>query len=644
MKNFLPLVVIGILVLSGLGAAALTEYDATKNEVIEKTNFYSLSRPTLYEYGHYISVELDGATSFEMVSGEPVLPKITKVYSLPFASIIKDVTVEFSEAKKQVLSKEIRFAPETLIDGNNDIKTVVRSEEIYSSSELYPDFTYNYRTSVGLNGDKNVVFLTVQCYPVRYSPAKNTLYYSDSVEIKVTYEEPPNPVTFPDEFDLLVIAPSEFEQELQPLIDHKNDHNLNTILITLEEIYADYTDGRDDQENIKLYIKDAKENWGITYVLLVGGMIGQKYEWYLPVRYASSPSEDAYISDLYYADIYKIVENETVFEDWDSNGNGIFAEYSHSNKDEIDGNPDIYIGRLACRDLDQVTTMVNKIINYEKDPADESWFKHMLLIGGDTYPDHGPHDAYEAEIDTNVSASYMDGFEFERLWTSLGTLTCQEDVEQAINAGAGFIHMAGHANPSILVTYPPDDADKEYKITILRMYTFPPLDAIYALITGKFSKIFSNLMLPINPRLNNNEKLPIVLVGGCHNSQFNTTLLNIMTYGINYAYGRGLHVPKCWSWWLTSHENGGAIATIGNTGLGMGLPGFDYPNGLDGWLYPRFFYNYRQLGKEHVGEAYSAAISDYINEFDINKDGEDRQMVQQWALLGDPSLMIGGYQ
>jgi len=164
MKKFLHLAVIGILVLSGLGAVALTEYDIAKNELIEKTNFYSLSRPTLYEYGQYISVELDGATSFEMVPGEPVLPKITKVYLLPFASIIKDVTVEFSEAKKQILTKEIRPAPEPLIDGNNDIKTVMRSEEIYSSSELYPDFTYNYRTSVGLNGDKNVVFLTVQCY------------------------------------------------------------------------------------------------------------------------------------------------------------------------------------------------------------------------------------------------------------------------------------------------------------------------------------------------------------------------------------------------------------------------------------------------------------------------------------------------
>jgi len=642
MKKILPLIIIGILILSGFGAVALTEIETVENELIEKTDFYSLSHPILCEYGQYVSVELEDATSFEMVPGEPVLPRITKVYVLPFASVIRDVTVKSSEVKKQILSNEIRPAPEPVIDGKNAIKTEVKSEEVYSSSELYPNFTYSYRTNAGLDGDKNVVFLTVQCYPVRYSPAENMLYYSDNIEINVIYEEPSDPITFPDEYDLLVIAPSEFEQALQPLINHKNDHNLNTTLITLEEIYADHTDGRDDQENIKLYIKDAKENWGVTYVLLVGGMVGQKDEWYLPVRYASSPSEDAYISDLYYSDIYKIVDNETVFDDWDSNGNGIFAEYSMFIKDEIDGNPDVHIGRLACRDIGQVKTMANKIINYEKNPADDSWFKHMLLIGGDTYPASGDTDAYEAELDTNVSASYMDGFEFERLWASLGTLTGQKDVEQAINSGAGFIHMAGHANPSILVTHPPNN--KSAKIKILHMYNLPFINALGMIVKKKgFSKFLEKLTEPRMPTLTNGDKLPVVLVGGCHNSQFNTSLLNILNDGFSHAYGWGEFVPKCWSWWLTSKEDGGAIATIGNTGLGMGLDGFDYPNGLDGWLYPRFFYNYGQLGKEHVGELHSAAISDYVNEFNINKDGEDRQMVQQWVLLGDPSLMVGGY-
>ena len=638
MRKILPYLVVGILVLSGLGAVSLTSTE--ENTLIERVKIISISNPILSENDEYVSVDFEEATSYEMVPGEPVLPKITKVYTLPFTSTVKDVSVKFSEVKKLVLPREIMPAQEPIIDGKDAVKTEIKSEGIYSSSELYPNFAYSYRTSTGLHGEEHVVFLSIQCYPVRYSPAENMLYYSDNVEIKIVYEEPVNPITFPNEFDLLIIAPSEFSDELQQLVDHKNNYNLKTYLVTLGEIYSEYTDGRDEQENIKLFIKDEIEEKGIAYVLLVGGMIGQKYEWYLPVRYASSPSEEAYISDLYYADIYK--EDGTAFEDWDSNGNGIFAEYTLLKKDIIDGNPDVYVGRLPCRDLGQVKTMVNKIINYENSPADESWFKNMLLIGGDTYPHTS--EGYEAELDTNVSASYMDGFEFERLWASLGTLTGQKDVERAINGGAGFIHMAGHANPSILVTFPPHDEEKENKIIILQMYNIPPLNAIYALFQGQgLSGFFSKLFEPWMPTLTNEEKLPIIVVGGCHNSQFDISILNILTDGFTYAYGHGEHVPKCWSWWLTSHENGGAIATMGNTGLGMGLEGLDYPNGLDGWLFPRFFYNYGQLGKEHVGEAHSAAISDYINEFDINKDGEDRQMVQQWELFGDPSLKIGGY-
>jgi len=290
--------------------------------------------------------------------------------------------------------------------------------------------------------------------------------------------------------------------------------------------------------------------------------------------------------------------------------------------------------------------MVEKIINYEKSPADETWFNRMLLIGGDTYPEIGGVGEYEAELDTNVSGSYMTGFELERLWASESTLTGQKNVEQAINAGAGFIHCAGHANPTILVTFPPLDEDKSEKITILGMYNIPPVNAIYALFFQKkgIAEALEKLKESWMPKLTNGEKQPIVVVGGCHNSQFNITTQNILRYGFSYAYGYGIHAPKCWSWWLMTKESGGAIATLGNTGLGMGIGGFDYPSGLDGWLLPRFFYNYGQLGRHHVGEAHSAAIADYVNEFNINTDDADRQMVEQWILLGDPSLMIGGYQ
>ena len=644
MKKTIAILVINILIISGLGAVALPKANNTRN--IDLIKNLEVSSPIIIDKGEYISLELQEATSFLMDPGKPVLPRITKIYKLPFGATVKDVFVEFSEETTIDIAKEIRPAPEPIVDGEMALDNVKKSKEVYSSMDIYPDKSFNYKTAVGLHGTEHVVFLSVQCYPVRYSPAKNNLYFSKNMRILIEYETPIKPITFPDIYDLVIIAPSEFEDALQPLMEHKNNHGINTTFKSTQDIYSEYKDGRDKQEKIKFFIKYAVEEMGVNYVLLVGGRKGQTTGWYLPVRntnnYAGVDFESGVDTDLYYADIYK--DNGTAFEDWDSNGNDIFAEFTKTSKDIIDGAPDVYVGRLACRSLNQVKTMVDKIIKYEENKANESWFKHILCIGGDTYPDEGEPDAYEAEIDTNLSASYMTGFESEKLWTSTGTLTGQSDVEKAINNGAGFIHMAGHANPHLLVTYTPGDVNKLNRTYILQMYDiFHPL---------KF-----------NPNLKNKDKLPVIVIGGCHNSQINVTMTNIilgiLKEGLNeyfsttQPYGdfwKYEWVPKCFSWWLTSKPNGGAIATIGNTGLGMGLPGYNYTNGLDGWLFPRFFYNYGQLNAKHVGEAHSAAITDYVLTFDINDGDEkepgdsDRQMIEQWLLLGDPSLLMGGYE
>ena len=646
MKKLLAIVIIGIFLVGGLVTSNAVQPDYTGET---KTNTISLSEMELVDTGAYISIQLAESTSPLMNTGEPVIPKITQVYQLPFQSQSIQVSVDFSQQYTQILAKKLRPAPQVLIDGVGTTETqVTPSETVYQNSEIYPACSFSYSTSTGLVGTEHVVFLSVTAYPIRYSPLENLLVISEEFDITVSYEQPTQPTVFSDNYDLLMIAPEEFKESLQPLLDHKNAYGMNSTLVTLETIYSQITQGRDDAENVKLYIKKAIEEQGITYVLLVGGMKQEKEQFYLPVRYTNNHAgkdfEFGVISDLYFADIYK--NNGTEFEDWDSNGNGIFAEYTTSKRDIMDGSPDVYVGRLACTSVEEVDLMVEKIINYEKNSADDSWFKRMLLIGGDTYPELGGVGEYEAELDTNVSASSMTGFEIERIWASLGTLTNQKSVEQAINAGAGFVHCAGHANPTILVTYPPLDKEKEQKITILGMYNIPPLNAIYALLFQKkgIAEALEKLQESWMPQLSNDEKQPVVVVGGCHNSQFNITTQNIKAYGFSHAYGYGIHAPKCWSWWLTSKADGGAIATMGNTGLGMGLGGFDYPTGLDGWLLPRFFYNYGQLGQHHVGEAHSSAIADYVNEFNINTGDADRQMVEQWILLGDPSLMIGGYQ
>ena len=101
-----------------------------------------------------------------------------------------------------------------------------------------------------------------------------------------------------DEYDMVIIAPSLFSEALHQLIDHKISLGIQTFLKTMEEIYKEYK-GRDNAEQIKYFIKDAVEKYGITYVLLIGGLNsliwaerrddtnqGTKH-WHVPVRYSN---------------------------------------------------------------------------------------------------------------------------------------------------------------------------------------------------------------------------------------------------------------------------------------------------------------------------------------------------------------------
>ncbi|MBS3773144.1 MAG: hypothetical protein KGY55_02975 [Candidatus Thermoplasmatota archaeon] len=648
------LIAIGVLVIAPLAGITGTDHspDSTatlpRAESETRTIPIRFSLPAVTAQGAYLAVDC-GTEHHVTAAGEPTLPYTTHTMTFPLGTHIEDVQVSVGDMDTRQLTGKVAPAPKPVPLNMQPAELIQQEGPAYQSNELYPSEWLRWHTGAGLHNGGHATFLTLQAFPARYAPQANTLYSVDSIDVTVTIERPAQPVLTADEYDMLIVTPQEFTDALQPLVEHKNSHGVATRLVTLDEIYGGdifAVEGRDDQEKIKYFIKNALEDWGISYVMLVGGMEGQSFSYYVPVRYtnnhAGSPYEEGFISDLYYADVYKDVDGEPVFADWDSNGNGVFAEFTNMQKDVLDCRPDVYLGRLACRSLDDVEVMVDKIITYEGGVADTDWFNRMLLIGGDTYPNVGDPDAYEAEIDTNLSGSYMeDQFSLERLWASTGTLTGQADVEAAINDGAGLIHMAGHANPGTLVTHPPKSEDS---IVILDIYNIPPINALWALYSSGISGALEQLQASWMPSLSNGDKLPVVVVGGCHNSQFNTSVRNILKYGFTHAYGYGIHVPKCWSWWLTSLPEGGSIATLGNTGLGMGIPAWDYVTGLDGWLFPRFFYHYGVNDVDVVGTLQGEATTDYVNTFAVNEgDGAVRQMVTQWSLFGDPSLKIGGY-
>jgi hypothetical protein len=177
--------------------------------------------------------------------------------------------------------------------------------------------------------------------------------------------------------------------------------------------------------------------------------------------------------------------------------------------------------------------------------------------------------------------------------------------------------MAGHSNPASWGTHPADD-DGETPVTI------------------------DGMALKDMRKYSNDNQLPIVVLGGCHSAQFNVTMMNIIEdikeYGIK-GYFFGAPFRFFYMEWVPRDS----IASMGNCGLGYGYVSEGATEGLGGWIEPRFFDAYANQSIDILGAVHDQAITDYINIIgSVNRDQIDRKTIEQWVLLGDPSLKIGG--
>jgi hypothetical protein len=159
------------------------------------------------------------------------------------------------------------------------------------------------------------------------------------------------------------------------------------------------------------------------------------------------------------------------------------------------------------------------------------------------------------------------------------------------------------------------------------------------------------------PKLTNGEQLPVTVCGGCHNGQFNTSLLNILKGIIlerlkyfQWRFYLGEWTPECWAWRLVSVKNGGSIATMAYAGLDWFAEG-DFNNDsipdctqfFSGFMNTQFFKNYGVNNMTILGDAYTQSLIDYLTFYPPMMEKLDCKTVQEFVLLGDPSLQIGGY-
>ena len=590
MNKIICIFLVAILLSSGIGVVSTAE----DIEVKMKETSFEFSSVSFRDKNNKVSVLLEGTNSFVTKPNKPLLPSFIKTFTFPSGTLIKNVVCTPKDVQYEQVPKDLISAPD-IIQLSSNQKVVISSSD---SSEIYPEKWYDIKVGHGLINEERSVIVRVECYPVRYHQAEKIVSWADEIDVKIEYKSSVTSSNFEEQYDLLIISPSEFTNELDPLVDHKNNRNISTISVHLDQIYnGDYfpVEGRDEPEKIKYFIKNAYDTWGISNVMLVGG----RYQ--MPSRkthiQVSNSDKEVFLSDIYYADIYN---GSLEFSTWDTNNNDVFAEYEwEGNTDEIDLYPDVKIGRVACIDEEQVSTIVNKIITYENSKAfTKDWFGNLVVIGGDTFPgdDKGID---EGEFVNQAIIDVMDGFSTDKIWYSNGRLngiapTGVQNINNGINGGCGFVDFSGHGAPYLWTTYPHN---------VSRQILPTP--------TGSYS----NSMIT---NLENGDKLPIVVCGGCSLGKFEAN-------------------SNCFAWSFLSNPNGGGIASFGATGLGYVYIGEYVTYGLVEGLNLRIFEAYRD-GAISFGEMWLDAVNDYLGSFNLNAG--DYKTIEEWHPFGDPTLSI----
>ena len=168
------------------------------------------------------------------------------------------------------------------------------------------------------------------------------------------------------DYEHVTITSSSFSNSFAPLGSFiEANLGLNDTVVTTQAIYSSFP-GRDNQEKIRNFIKDAYQDWGTTHILLAGD------DEIIPGRdaYGRVNNQTEYLPcDLYYSDLDGT---------WDGDNDGVFGEPT----DGVDMYPDVYVGRASVSNSTAAARFVNKFTQYSGNPT-AAYLENVLLNGFD---------------------------------------------------------------------------------------------------------------------------------------------------------------------------------------------------------------------------------------------------------------------
>lgn len=315
---------------------------------------------------------------------------------------------------------------------------------------------------------------------VAYSPA------SVRTPATVRWVEPDRLRTKQQHAQYLIITHEKFRNEAQRLADHRTKLGLKSFVVTTDEIADSFHEGFVNIVAIKEFIRLAYLSWDPKprFVLLVGdaswddlGIQGSEFANYLPAFYYGTPARGYYASDNWFACV--------------------------ANADQY---PDLAIGRLPVRSVEEARAYVDKVIEYDTRPAKGDWRNSALLISS--------YNTYSHRHLDQMADTHLTGFSVTKRYTGRQMQTSDAyatTVTRSFDQGHSLVVFAGHGG-SFVWQVGPNPGGRQ------------ALD----LFSPKHVK-----------QLSNKGKYPLVLALTCYTNSFDNPLQQTIGESLILEPGRG---------------------------------------------------------------------------------------------------------
>lgn len=245
--------------------------------------------------------------------------------------------------------------------------------------------------------------------------------------------------------DAIYVAPALFHPALQPLLDHRRSQGYRVALVDVAALYDSWSGGQVAPEAIRDFVRWAAANSSLPPQALI--LVGDG---------TSDPHNYTGRNNTNFIPPYLLPIDPWLGE---AACETCFGQIDGASPLD-DPLPDVAVGRIPAKNVDDVTFYVEKLLGYERTPATVIERSRILFVADNYREASGRVDAagdFAATADaaatlqpagTQIERVYYDPWQTHTQdpWREPDAQTAWRKTLEALNRGGGFASFVGHAH------------------------------------------------------------------------------------------------------------------------------------------------------------------------------------------------------